>query len=164
MTNGVCKGDSKALNSTASQTRKGRADLEQHSSRSSSVVSAASCKHTSPISNGGGRNRPRGGPRCREDEGILSMEEEEDDGCRKGAATQNGGDSDDASVRNGKLVGGKSKRNGKLPAAEPSVNGVKALKNGDIDHPSSHSSSATSSTERQKKGKRTRPHFWPDLR
>ncbi len=137
------------LNAITNIPRKDKVDVE-HSSRSSSVVSGSSLKHRSPVN-----KENRKGP-ARPNAAVPAATASRNGAAVVGAEKVNGtsdlpNNCDEVTAQAGKAntkVSGKS--NGKMAPVEVVKSNI--IKNGEIEHLSSHSSSATSSTERQKKG------------
>lgn len=139
------------LNAITNTSRKEKIDLD-YSSRSSSVVSACSGKQRSPFRKESCNKITKSvfeKPLKDNNEGDAinanSPKETDKDDILKNNA--------DVNTKNDKVKRkGNNKRNSKVETVDAKINN-NIIKNGDVEHLSSHSSSATSSTERQKKGK-----------
>lgn len=136
-TNSTCKFEPKMLNSITNIPLKEKVDAD-HSSRSSSIVSASSRKHKSPVNK---ENRVKGSSRQETyvqngSASVKSTSWSENTVCSSGG---NSKPKNEKRVSKTQSVELKSKLNGETHRNEPQ-------------QPSSHSSSATSSTERPKKG------------
>lgn len=133
---GACKSELKMLNSITNIPRKERADVD-HSSRSSSVVSASSRKPKTPVNK----------------ENHVKDSSRQENGAQSACSSEKNANSSDETVSNGsaKFKSQNGKRNANSQPAKVKLNGD-VDKNDEPEQPSSHSSSATSSTERPKKG------------
>lgn len=138
-TNSTCKSEPKMLNSITNIPLKEKVGAD-HSSRSSSIVSASSRKHKSPVNK---ENRVKGSSR---------QEIYVQNGCASVKST--GWSENTVCSSSGNSKSKNEKRVSKTQSAElkSKLNGEAHSNGNEPQQPSSHSSSATSSTERPKKG------------